>query len=81
MKKNSKLLAITILIISIYGIVLSIGKMSRDKRSVTIIGGADGPTSIFLAGKMENTVNYPIIISLIIVLMIAIFLFIKSKRK
>jgi Na+-transporting methylmalonyl-CoA/oxaloacetate decarboxylase beta subunit len=55
--------------------------MSRDKQSVTIIGGADGPTSIFLAGKTENTFNLPDLISLFILLMIVIVLIIKSKRK
>lgn len=41
-----------------------------ENRAVTIIGGADGPTSIFLAGKVGNGIGIIEIIIGIVILII-----------
>ena len=43
-------------------------------KSVTIIGGADGPTSVFLAGKIGSGFWIGIIISAIIILLVTVLL-------
>ena len=42
-------------LISVAGIVASIMCLWGNNTAVSIIGGADGPTSIFLAGKLQQT--------------------------
>ena len=54
MKKNMKKVLLTALIILTVGIV---GCGSKTEEDVTIIGGADGPTSIFLASKTEEEIT------------------------
>ena len=51
MKKNMKKVLLTALIILTVG---TVGCGSKTDEDVTIIGGADGPTSIFLASKTEE---------------------------
>ena len=50
--------------------------------AVSIIGGADGPTSIFLAGKVGGTFSMVIyLISLLIILLgVGIVIYIRNKK-
>lgn len=50
-----------------------ISKIKQRGMSVSIIGGADGPTSIFLAGKVDNLWMVGVIVGLIL-LVIGIFI-------
>ena len=43
-------------------------------KSVTIIGGADGPTSVFLAGKIGSGFWIGIIVSAISILLVTVLL-------
>ena len=43
-------------------------------KSVTIIGGADGPTSVFLAGKVGSGFWIGIIVSAIVILLVTVLL-------
>ncbi|WP_394916838.1 oxaloacetate decarboxylase [uncultured Robinsoniella sp.] len=54
MKKIIKIIFILLGILGIIGIVFSIKTYFYKQKSITIIGGADGPTSIFIAGKVGN---------------------------
>ena len=54
MKKNMKKVLLTALIILSVG---TVGCGSKTDEDVTIIGGADGPTSIFLASKTEEEIT------------------------
>ena len=48
-------------------------------KSVSVIGGADGPTSIFVAGKIGGT---PAIIGIIVgIVLLAIGIFIFARKK
>lgn len=50
--------------------------------SVSIIGGADGPTSIFLAGKTGNINSLiPIIIGVILFAAAVLLLIVKRRKK
>lgn len=48
--------------------------------SVSIIGGADGPTSIFLAGKIGNDFSVAGIVVGILLLVIAGLLMLRKKK-
>ena len=49
--------------------------------SMAVIGGADGPTAIFVAGKMSDHIIDGILVAGVILLMIAVFVYIKIRRK
>ena len=51
MKKLSVLLGIIAVFIGT--VVAAITLLTRRAHSISIIGGADGPTSVFLAGKVD----------------------------
>lgn len=53
--------------------------VSDNAASVSIIGGADGPTAIFLAGKLGNSAA-PIAFLALLLVIIVIFLIRKKKR-
>lgn len=48
--------------------------------SLAIIGGADGPTAIFLAGKLGDGFLFGIVLFVILLLTIGIILFKKIKK-
>ena len=49
--------------------------------AVSVIGGADGPTSIFIAGKVGNTSMIIYLLSLIVILIgVGILVYIKKKK-
>ncbi len=52
----------------------------KKQMSVSIIGGADGPTSIFLAGKIGNDFSVAGIVVGILLLVIAGFLMLRKKK-
>lgn len=51
----------------------------REETSVSIIGGADGPSSVFVAGKIGNTPTTIGIIGGVILFVAGIFMIIKKK--
>lgn len=52
----------------------------KKQMSVSIIGGADGPTSIFLAGKIGNDFSVAGIVVGILLLVIAVLLMLRKKK-
>ena len=51
----------------------------KERASISIIGGADGPTSIFVAGEVGNEFGNLGIIAGIIFLAVGIYIFLKKK--
>ena len=80
MKKLSVLLGIIAVLIGT--VVVAITLLTRSAHSASIIGGADGPTSIFLAGKVDSlslVIGMAVGFALLIVgVVLIVFL---SKRK
>ena len=70
-------------IIAIVGFVLSVfGIITRVKGATSIvIGGADGPTSVFIAGKVGNGFGLGTIFAGVILAVAGVFIIIKSKKK
>lgn len=48
--------------------------------AISVIGGADGPTSIFLAGKIGNGFTIPVMMIGVILLLVGVGIFIIKKR-
>lgn len=77
MKKTIGIIAGIIgVLLAVIGIILKIKK----SMSVSIIGGADGPTSIFLAGKLGGDFSMAAIAIGVILLLIAVVLFLKNRH-
>ncbi len=71
------------IILGVMGVVLagfSVVLKWKKQMSVSIIGGADGPTSIFLAGKVGNDFSVAGIVVGILLLVIAGFLMLRKKK-
>ena len=72
-------------IITIIGIVMAawgihVYVFAKEATSI-LIGGADGPTSVFLAGKVGNGFGLGTIFVGIILVVAGVVIFIKSKKK
>lgn len=65
------------------GIILKIKEISStavvDNNSVAVIGGADGPTAVFIAGKFDGGFITAVVAGIIII-SIAVLVLIKKKR-
>ena len=69
------------IIAGILGIVLAvIGIVLKENTAVSVIGGADGPTSIFIAGKLNGDNFIFMIVVGIILLILAGVIFYKRKH-
>ena len=67
------------IIIAAISLVFKINEQISVTKSVSVIGGADGPTSIFVAGKIGGTPAITGIIVGIVLLAIGIFIFARKK--
>ncbi|MFR2835491.1 MAG: oxaloacetate decarboxylase [[Clostridium] nexile] len=57
----------------------SIMKM-KENTDVSIIGGVDGPTSVFVAGKLNSDLAIILILIGIVLLVIAVIAYLKRKH-
>ena len=76
MKKWMFIVSGTIAAVLVY---LRIAEMLNEQKAITIIGGADGPTAIYIAGK----VGYGSILTMIIVgvlIIVGIIVLIKRRK-
>ena len=72
-------------IVTIIGIVMAawgihVYVFAKEATSI-LIGGADGPTSVFIAGKVGNGFGLGTIFVGIILVVAGVVIFIKSKKK
>ena len=78
-----KAIGITLSVIGIImaaiSLVFKVNEQISVTKSVSVIGGADGPTSIFVAGKIGGTPAITGIIVGIVLLAIGIFIFARTK--
>jgi LPXTG-motif cell wall-anchored protein len=74
MKKRLGIIAgILGIVLAVIGIVLK----QKENTAVSVIGGADGPTSIFIAGKL-NVDNFMIVVGIILLILAGVIFY---KRK
>ena len=80
MKKISVLLSMIAVFIGTVMVAMTL--LTKRARSVSILGGADGPTSIFLAGKVDPTsVIIRIIVGVVFIIGGTVLFFLSRKRK
>lgn len=75
-KIHGMVLAIIGIITVLFGIVLKI----KENTAISVIGGADGPTSVFVAGKISSVSVIISVILGIILLVIGIFIIIRKNK-
>lgn len=63
------------IVFAVIGIVMKV----KGTMAVSIIGGADGPTSVFVAGKVNGDLSNLFIIAGVIVLGAVLFMYWKKK--
>lgn len=52
----------------------------KENTAVSIIGGGDGPTSVFIAGELNGNLSISLILIGIILLAIALIFYLKRKH-
>ena len=53
---------------------------AKENTAVSIIGGADGPTSVFIAGKMNSNLSVFLILIGMVLFAIALIVYLKRKH-
>jgi len=76
--KKYKFITGLILIIATLGLLLFVIKRYYISQATSIIGGADGPTAIFIAGKFGDLMPIYLIIGVPIIIIITLF-FLRNK--
>ncbi|MDE6213687.1 MAG: LPXTG cell wall anchor domain-containing protein [Lachnospiraceae bacterium] len=74
-----KMLGIGLSVIGIVTVIVVVILKLKRQMSISIIGGADGPTSVFIAGKVGNTSAVAGVLVGIVLLVIGVFM-IRKKR-
>ena len=74
-----KIVGITLTVIGIVVTALSLILKVKGQISVSVIGGADGPTSVFLAGKVVDNSAVTGIIAGIVSLVVGIFMIVRKR--
>ena len=72
-------LIFTIITIIVVILALSVGNVCANDASIGVIGGADGPTAIFIAGP--NLSWLTIAVNTILIIAIAVLIIKKLKKK
>ena len=70
-------------VVTIIGIALAavgIGLKMNDAASIAVIGAADGPTTIFVAGRLGSGISYGFIFVGVVLSIIGIMIYIKNKK-
>lgn len=76
----NKVIGIVLGVIGVAAAALGIMIRTKGNASISIIGGADGPTSIFLAGKVGGASSTITIIIGIIFAVIGVMAFTRRKK-
>ncbi len=67
--------------VGVITLACGIGLRGKGSTAVSVIGGADGPTSVFIAGKTGTNSAWYLIITGIILLVAATFVWFFSKKR
>lgn len=75
------ILAVIGIVMAAINLVFKVNGQTSVARSVSVIGGADGPTSIFLAGKVGGSSAVAGMIVGILLLTVGIFMIVKKNNQ
>ncbi len=79
-KKGIVFTIIGLIAISIIGIISTLNNNTHEAASIAIIGGADGPTAVFLASSVAAEKMEFIVLGLILVVGISVLIYKKRKK-
>ena len=75
-----KILGIVAGVVGIICIIVG-AALKINNNAISIIGGADGPTSVFVAGKLNSVLVSILLIAIgVVMLIVAIIFYLKRKR-
>ena len=75
-----KILGIVAGVVGIIFIIAGIA-LKMNNNALSVIGGADGPTSVFVAGKLNSVLVSILLIAIgVVMLIVAIIFYLKRKR-
>lgn len=77
MKKGIGILSCAI---GLFFVVFGIVRKVKEHTVVSVIGGADGPTSVFIAGKSDGSLTNFLMLAGIILLAVVLIAYFKRKR-
>lgn len=77
--KQMKKLGVGAIIVGIMISMIGIGMKIKERAAIGIIGGADGPTSIFIAGRLGSGLGILGMILGIVLLIIGVLLIFRKK--
>lgn len=78
---TKKKLSIIGLVIGIIAVLFGIVGKVKKAASISIIGGADGPTSIFIAGRVGDHVFWGLVLIGAMIAAIAVLAILKNRQK
>lgn len=78
---TKKKLSIIGLVIGIIAVLFGIMVKFKKAASISIIGGADGPTAIFIAGKVGDNFSWGLVLIGAVIAAIAVLAILKNRQK
>ena len=77
-----KILGIVAGVVGIISVIVGVAlKMNNNVIAIAIIGGVDGPTSVFVAGKLNSVLVSILLIAIGVVMLIVAIIFYFLKKK
>ena len=77
-----KILGIIAGVVGIISVIVGVAlKMNNNAIAIAIIGGVDGPTSVFVAGKLNSVLVSILLIAIGVVMLIVAIIFYFLKKK
>ena len=76
-----KIISVIVIILGVIFVAIGVVAKVKESASIAIIGGADGPTSIFLAGRVGTGFSIGTILLGVIVIIIGIVIYKIIKKK
>lgn len=75
-----KILGIVAGVVGIISVIVGVA-LKMNNNAIAIIGGVDGPTSLFVAGKLNSVLVSILLIAIgVVMLIVAIIFYLKRKR-
>lgn len=62
------------------GVLIIAGALCTKNKAVAVIGGADGPTSVFIAAKPSPVASTVLLVSGIIIILVTVIMVIKNRK-
>ena len=75
-----KILGIVAGVVGIISVIVGVA-LKKNNNAIAIIGGVDGPTSVFVAGKLNSVLVSILLIAIGVVMLIVAIIFYFLKKK